>query len=235
MKVGENIETENASWTFSGNVPKEFEDHISKSVPFYEEGHKLILEMTDFFLGKKSLCYEIGSSTGILSSEIAKRHSEKGVKVIGIDIEQDMIKHSRKTYGHIEGTNFVNQDIVTAEFEKCDLIVSYYTMQFIKPKVRQLVFDKIFKSLNWGGALIMFEKVRASDARFQDMASSLYTEYKFSQGYSASEIFSKSKSLKGILEPFSTNGNMDLMKRAGFEDIMTVMKYVCFEGFLAIK
>jgi len=28
---------------------------------------------------------------------------------------------------------------------------------------------------------------------------------------------------------------MDLLKRAGFSDIMTIMKYVCFEGFLAIK
>ena len=30
-------------------------------------------------------------------------------------------------------------------------------------------------------------------------------------------------------------GNLDLLKRAGFVDIMTVFKYICFEGFLAIK
>ena len=29
--------------------------------------------------------------------------------------------------------------------------------------------------------------------------------------------------------------NVDLLERAGFKDIMTVMKYVSFEGFLAIK
>ncbi len=49
------------------------------------------------------------------------------------------------------------------------------------------------------------------------------------------QIIAKSRSLKGILEPFSTNGNMDLMKRAGFVDIITMMKYITFEGFLAIK
>ena len=37
------------------------------------------------------------------------------------------------------------------------------------------------------------------------------------------------------MEPFSTQGNIDLMKRAGFVDIMPVSKWVCFEGFLAIK
>jgi hypothetical protein len=42
-------------------------------------------------------------------------------------------------------------------------------------------------------------------------------------------------SLKGVLEPFSTDANYGLLRRAGFVDVMTIMKYLCFEGFLAIK
>jgi len=45
----------------------------------------------------------------------------------------------------------------------------------------------------------------------------------------------KARSLKGVLEPFSTLGNLDLLKRAGFVDVISLFKYVCFEGFLAIK
>ena len=37
------------------------------------------------------------------------------------------------------------------------------------------------------------------------------------------------------VEPFSTQGNLDLMSRAGFVDINTILKYICFEGWLAIK
>ena len=59
--------------------------------------------------------------------------------------------------------------------------------------------------------------------------------YALDKGFSETEIVNKGRSLKGKLEPFSTNGNLDMLKRAGFVDIMTVMKYVCFEGFLAIK
>ncbi len=62
-----------------------------------------------------------------------------------------------------------------------------------------------------------------------------YDDYKLNEGYSPEEIISKSRSLKGVLEPFSTQGNIDLLQRAGFVVIMTVMKYLCFEGFLAIK
>jgi len=83
--------------------------------------------------------------------------------------------------------------------------------------------------------LVIFEKVRGPDARFQDIATAIYTDFKLDRGYTGNEIIAKSRSLKGVLEPFSTAGNLGLLQRAGFVDIMTVMKYVCFEGFLAIK
>ena len=35
-------------------------------------------------------------------------------------------------------------------------------------------------------------------------------------------IISKGRSLKGILEPFSTKGNLDLLRRAGFKDINSI-------------
>jgi tRNA (cmo5U34)-methyltransferase len=89
--------------------------------------------------------------------------------------------------------------------------------------------------LNWGGALVLFEKVRASDARFQDIATGLYVEHKLRNGFELSETAAKTRSLKGVLEPFSTQGNLDLLRRGGFTDVMTISKFICFEGFLAIK
>ena len=50
-----------------------------------------------------------------------------------------------------------------------------------------------------------------------------------------SEIVSKSRSLKGILEPFTLEANQDFMKRAGFKDIEIIFKSICFTGWLAIK
>ena len=86
-----------------------------------------------------------------------------------------------------------------------------------------------------GGCFFIFEKVRAPDARFQDIITQIYTDYKIEQGYSSEEILSKSKSLKGILDPYSSSANILMLKRAGFKDITSVFKFLCFEGFLAIK
>ena len=59
--------------------------------------------------------------------------------------------------------------------------------------------------------------------------------FKLDNSYEYDEIAIKTQSLRGVLEPFSTNGNLGLLKRAGFKDILVIFKYICFEGYLAIK
>jgi len=233
--TGDSIFVKNASWNFGGDVSKNFDEHISKSVPLYKIGHDLVLKVSDFFIHDASVCYDLGCSTGTLTHALAQRHHHKKVKFIGVDGEEAMIKKAKERCLKLKNISLKKFDIMDLEFEKADLIIAYYSVQFIRPKNRQILIDRIYQSLNWGGAFLFFEKVRGPDARFQDMMTAVYTDYKLDQGYSAKEIVGKTRSLKGALEPFSTQGNYDLLKRAGFVDIMTVMKYVCFEGFLAIK
>ena len=237
-KVGDGIQAERANWKFGGETTKSFDQHVRKSVPLYLEGDNLICDISDFFVKDDSVVYEIGCSTGTLSIELAEHNKlKKGARFIGIDIEEDMIcVANKKLEKHTDlNLSFFASDILDFEMEPADMIVSYYTVQFIRPSVRQMVIDKLYKMLNWGGALLLFEKVRGADARFQDILTSLYTDYKIRMGYTAEDIVAKSRSLKGVLEPFSSQGNIDMLKRAGFVDINTIQKYICFEGFLAIK
>ena len=141
----------------------------------------------------------------------------------------------KKNCKNFKNIQFLNKDVSKINFQNCDFITSYYTIQFIKPSERQRLFNKIFKSLNWGGAFLFFEKVRAPDARFQDIMSLIYNEFKIKNGFSSSEIIEKSRSLKGVLDPFSSNENLLFLKRAGFKDYMSVFKFISFEGFIAIK
>ena len=233
--TGDSIISENASWSFSGSVAKHFDAHVKRSVPLYDDGHALIEKVSDFYLSDGSICYDLGCSTGKLISALGKRHAPKDIKFIGIEKEGDMVGAARNRCKQQQNIKILESDLLDVEFEKSDLIIAYYTIQFVSPKNRQILFDRFYRALNWGGGLLLFEKVRAKDARFQDMMSALYVEYKFNEGYSSDQILAKARSLKGILEPFSTQGNLDLMMRAGFVDIATIMKYVCFEGFLAVK
>lgn len=236
MGVGQKIAAENAGWTFGNNVPDTFVDHIRLSVPLYESGHDLICQLSDFFVKDDSVIYEIGTSTGELIRKLAEHNARKaGARWVGLDVEPAMVQAAEKHCRDVANISILHADARHIDMEKADLIVSYYTMQFVPPRYRQELFDKIYAALNWGGAFIMFEKVRGPDARFQDIITQLYNDFKLRNGFSAEEIVEKARSLKGVLEPFSTQGNLDLMARAGFKDVVTVQKYLAFEGFLAIK
>jgi len=236
MGVGQKISAKNAGWTFGDNVPDTFVEHIKTSVPLYEMGHDLVCQLSDFFVKNDSVVYEIGTSTGELLKKLAVHNEAKaGAKWIGMDVEEAMVKAAVAHCKDIASINILHEDARLMDLEKSDFIVSYYTLQFIPPRHRQELFQKIYETLNWGGAFVFFEKVRGPDARFQDIVSQLYNEFKVNNGFTNDEIVEKARSLKGILEPFSTQGNLDLVERAGFKDVMTIQKYLCFEGFLAIK
>ena len=237
MRVDKNLKLKSSRWSFSGKVAKTFDSHVSKSVPMYYEGHDLILNYSDYFIRDNSQVYDIGCSTGELLKKLYTRNKYKTkVKLTGLDIEKNMILEAKKrNKANSKNINFLCKDLLTHKIKKSDLVISYYTIQFISPKDRQNIFNKIFNSLNWGGAFILFEKVRAPDARFQDMSNSIYNEFKENNGLTSEEILNKTKSLKSVLEPYSTSANLDFLKRAGFQDVMIIFKYICFEGFIAIK
>lgn len=234
-RVDREIEAGNAAWSFEDIAPH-FDAHVRKSVPLYDEGHTVICQLSDFFLPKDPVVTELGVSTGALAAKFLKHNAARpDLRYIGVDVVDSMLGKARERCGEDSRVEFVNADILGYELPKSSMIVSYYTIQFVPPRARQDLINRIYNALEWGGAFLLFEKVRAPDARFQDIMAQVYQEYKLQNEFSESEILHKQRSLKGVLEPFSTQGNLDLLRRAGFSDIMTVMKYVCFEGFLAIK
>ena len=161
-----------------------------------------------------------------------------GFRAIGVDRSSEALRiarqRSEKAALAVEWRRGDAFDLPLMD-NSVDGVIDRGCFHLIPPRDRQPLFDKIYQSLNWGGAFVLFEKVRGPDARFQDILTSLYNDFKVRQGFSPDEIISKTASLKGVLEPFTTAGNFGLLERAGFVDVMPVMKYMSFEGYLAIK
>lgn len=219
-------------WSFGGKTPMMFSEHVRKSIPFYEEGHALIEAISDYFITSGTVYYDLGTSVGELPIRIANRHSGKG-RFIGIDTMPEMIAVAKDLGKDI--CEFVVGDILTYLYEKSDFITAYYCLQFIHPKDRLKVVSRIYDSLNPGGAFVMFEKVLSCDARFNEIVCDIYYDMKEKNGFSAEEILEKRRSLKGVMSPISSAANEEMLKKAGFSSVMSIMKYVCFEGFLSIK
>ena len=156
--VGDGISSSNAAWSFGGDTANYFEQHVARSVPYYTDGHDLILALSDFFIKRDSVAYELGCSTGALTRRLAKRHGANA-RWVGLDIESNMIAKAQEYIKNEDCLNveYKTASILTHEYEKSDFIVSYYTLQFIPPHVRQTVFNLIFDTLHWGAVFILFE------------------------------------------------------------------------------
>ena len=49
-KIGDDLRARNSAWTFKGSVAKNFQNHISRSIPFYTQGQELVTQVSDFFI-----------------------------------------------------------------------------------------------------------------------------------------------------------------------------------------
>ena len=234
-KTGDGIETETSKWTFEDEtVVKVFDQHVSKSVPFYAEANKQVLSILPFFFTDPiTKIVDFGCSTGTLLNTINSNFYKRDLSLNGFDISKKMINHAQKNCNN--SILFTTEDLLLSEISDVDVYFSMYTLQFIQPKVRLQYLEKIYNTLNWGGGFFIYEKVRAPDARFQDIFTTSYFKYKENQGYDATNIYSKYMSLEGVLEPFSEAGNLELLNEAGFKDITSIFKFAPFQGWLCIK
>lgn len=230
------IKSKKSSWTFS-NISKNFEQHIAKSVPNYNDWHEIICNLSDNFIDQKNTIFtEIGTSTGLLSRKLINHHqNNKTLKIYSYDIEPTMIEYAKLKNKKHKNLFFICKDVTKARFKKSNCFISYYTIQFIAQKDRQKLIDKIYDSLEWGGGFFLFEKIRGFDARFNDYFNETYNDFKESNGFTDQQIRNKTKSLRGVLDPFSSNGNVQQLKRAGFKDISSIAQWLNFKGWLAIK
>jgi len=236
MKIDKKIKSKKSQWSFK-NIADQFDSHIIKSIPNYEEWQELICFLSDNFLDSKNTIFtELGTSTGKLSLKLSNYHrTNKTIKIHSYDIEPSMIKKAKILSKNNKNINYHCKDITKNSFKKSNCIFAYYTLQFIPQKNRQELINKIYEKLEWGGGFFLFEKIRGQDARFQDYFLEIYNDFKSKNGFSDNEIMNKTRSLRGVLDPFSSKGNVSMLKRAGFADITSIAQWANFKGWLSIK
>lgn len=222
-------------WDFGkAQVVRNFDAHIENSVPLYRHSHDLICALAEFFLSDGALCYDLGCATGRLSARLAARHQQVAIKAI--DIEARMIARANATHCQaLANVELLTADITQFEFVPADLMIACYTLQFIKPRLRAALLHKIYHNLHRGGALLLFERVIAEDAALQEMTALIHTNFKLAHGCQPEQVIAKANSLRGVQQPLTASANKKLLRAAGFARVFTIMKYLCFEGYLVLK
>lgn len=217
-------------------VAEQFDKHISKSIPFYEEIHNLVSDMAYWFAEEETNIYDIGCSTGLLIKKLDNKLAPlEKCRIIGIDNSPEMIKMARKTNKSSMKTVATVGDITCVNIDNASFITALFTMQFTTIKNRLHIFKKIYDGLNNRGAFIMVEKIYPDTALIGEMWTQLYHDKKHTNGLTVEEIFNKDRAIRGVMKPQTHSKNIEMLQQAGFSQVTTFFQYNNFVGYLCIK
>lgn len=222
---------------FDAEVAAVFDDMLSRSVPFYKESLQLTRQFSINALQKGGRAIDLGCSTASLLLEIERSlTSMDNIELIGIDNSAAMIEHAHKkieAYG--SKISLVEGDILEYPFGSTKVVICNYTLQFIRPMVRETLLRKIYDSLEEGGVFIFSEKVLSENATLNKQLIDCYYSFKKEQGYSEYEIVQKREALENVLIPYTMTENIEMAKKSGFSSCDVLFRWANFATFIACK
>jgi tRNA (cmo5U34)-methyltransferase len=220
---------------FDEEVAAVFDDMLERSVPFYKESQKI----TKFFalkaLSEGGILYDLGCSTASLLIDI-HRNLSLNATLIGLDNSEAMLARAQRKIEAFGADVVVeNRDILEYDYKEADVFISNYTLQFIRPLVREELIKKIASSLKKEGVFIFSEKVISHHSKLNKELIECYYDFKKEQGYSEYEIMQKREALENVLVPYSEEENITMAKSSGFSHCEVLFRWANFATFIAIK
>lgn len=225
---------------FNRDVALVFDDMVSRSVPFYNEIHTLILDLMDRAYRPETRIYDLGCSTGstlaLIDQHLKSQNKERG-QLIGIDNSAAMLEVCQEKLQPlgVEDLELECLNIEDINFKDSGLIIMNYTLQFISPEKRLEILKKIYESLCPGGIFILSEKIDLEDKKLHQLATELYYDFKRRSGYSELEISQKREALEEVLRPLTPEQQMQQLKEAGFQHIDTLFRWYNFTCYVGLK
>lgn len=220
---------------FDEEIAAVFDDMLKRSVPFYEEAMALTKRFALAYLKPGGRVYDLGCSTASTLLDI-ERDLRAEAELVGIDNAHSMLEQARRKL-RVYGSKIVLEegDILAFDYRPAQVFISNYTLQFIRPPVRETLIRKLFDALEPGGVFIFSEKVVTQEKRLNKLMIDGYYDFKKTQGYSEYEIMQKREALENVLIPYTEEENRAMVTRCGFAHCETIFRWMNFATFIAVK
>ncbi len=223
---------------FNDRVVEVFDDMLERSIPFYKEVIVSTARLLRSFLEHGDTVVDLGCATGSTLLEIARLIPDMGLRFIGIDNSAPMLEKASlkaEIYSKQDSLHFELADITAMRHTGTGAFICNYTLQFIRPIVREQFVRSLFDGLRPGGVLILSEKVILHDRQLNREFIDIYYQFKKTRGYSELEIAKKREALENVLIPFSIEENTALLRQAGFTAIAPFFQWFNFVSLIAVK
>jgi tRNA (cmo5U34)-methyltransferase len=232
------MESVPGDFVFSERVVEVFDDMLDRSIPFYREVIQSTARLLKASLKPGEDVVDLGCATGTTLLELTRLLPEMELRFIGIDNSAAMLEKARlksELFSKQDRITFIEEDITRLHHPNTGAFLLNYTLQFIRPLLREDFLRRLHANLRPGGLLILAEKTINQDTQLNREFIEIYHQFKRERGYSELEIAKKREALENVLIPFSIDENKALLERAGFLSAATFFQWFNFAAFIAVK
>ena len=214
-----------------------FDSHIRKSIRGYNELLEDCVAFSEYFIDNDTSMFDIGCSTGSFLMHIWERNFRRApqARYVGIDVE-DSFAAQWEAYG-AAGIEFKVADIRSFSIpDRCSLVTSLFSIQFIAERERQKIIEQIYRGLVPGGAFLVAEKTVSQCAKLHEILTFVHYDYK-RRHFSDEEILEKERSLRSLLKPWTEERLINALVTAGFEarHVQPFWRNHSFAAFVALR
>ncbi len=230
-----------SDFAFNEDVVKVFPDMIKRSVPGYPTIVENIGVLAARFAQPNTCLYDLGASLGAVTQALRRHVRTDGCRVLAVDNSAAMVERCRE-YLHAQDSMYqellpvevLEADILALEFQPTSLVAMNFTLQFVAREERQPLLARIHQALLPGGALILSEKLRFTDAAEHELLTDLHIDFKRANGYSELEIAQKRSALENVMRPDSLEEHRERLLAAGFSRVVPWFQCLNFASLIAL-
>ena len=229
-------------FSFDDQVAKVFDDMVARSIPFYNEIQRVQTELImEFLPDTPSVVCDLGCSTvTTLAHLVSHPDCPAQARFIGYDNAEAMLAKAQIKLANQLATGQVAlylQDLCQLQtLPRCHVAILNWTLQFVRPLVRERLLACIYQALQPSGILLLSEKILANDPLLNSLYIDNYLHFKKSQsGYTDFENQRKREALENVLVPYRLDENILLLQHAGFKHVDSYFQWFNFVCLLAVK
>jgi tRNA (cmo5U34)-methyltransferase len=239
--IFENRLPQGGEFKFNADVAAVFDNMIARSVPFYAEQQRIIVEVAKRYWRPGTDIYDLGCATGTTLINLGRELAGLG-RLIGYDNSEAMLHQARGAVA-AEGMDKLielrlgdlERDPQALSLDGAGVVLMCWTLQFVRPLQREALIQRIHESLADGGVLVVTEKVLSNARDLDPDFIAFYYAFKTRTGYSQTEIHRKRTALENVLVPYRIDENKEMFRRNGFRAVDSFFQWFNFVGFLCVK
>ena len=222
---------------FDDEVASIFDNMAPRSIPMYDEAHRLHVSLLRGWLTPGAVIADIGSSTGHLFRNVGrllcKQFHETGIEGIALDSSYAMMDRLRAEFPTVDA---IVADLARADplLVRVDVMFALYVLQFIEPEMKCAALDWLVENTKIGGVIVLGQKEEIAHPWANGMFADEYYRFRHDNGYSQEEIDAKTEALKNSMWPITSDELVSRLNMRGVE-VYETSRWLQFSTLIGVR